>query len=313
MERAAVTALIIGAALLLDRALGEPRRLHPLVGFGAYADFLERHLNCGKRRRTRGILALLLAVAPWCVLAWLAQWWLRMLPPFYFAPVAAVVLYLALGRQSLVEHAGAVASALGAGDISAARVAVGRIVSRDTRALDAGGISRAAVETVLENGSDAVVASLFWFAAAGLPGVVLHRLVNTLDAMWGYRNARFYYFGWAAARCDDVLNFIPARLTAWGYVLCGRSSNAWRCWRRQARAWSSPNAGPVLAAGAGALNLMLGGAAVYDGESEQRPALGAGSEPGAGDIGRALKLLDGTLLLAVVLSAALEIGWRLWH
>jgi adenosylcobinamide-phosphate synthase len=163
---------------------------------------------------------------------------------------------------------------------------------------------------VLENGSDAVIASLFWFAVAGIPGVVLHRTANTLDAMWGYRNERFFYFGWAAARFDDVLNYLPARLTACAYALCGHCAHALRCWARQARYWSSPNAGPVMAAGAGALRIRLGGSASYGGVHEIRPTLGCDRDPRAQDIERALRLLDRSILLCLALWAVLAVAWR---
>jgi adenosylcobinamide-phosphate synthase len=302
--------LIPGLALLLDQWWGEPRRWHPLVGFGRCADALEARLNRGARRRARGVFALMLALAPPLAAALILQHWLRAQPVWVAAAVAASVLYLAIGRRSLAQHARAVLLALNAADLPAARAAVGRIVSRDTRALDSVGVSRAAVETVLENGSDAVLASLFWFALAGLPGVVLHRLANTLDAMWGYRSERLREFGWAAARFDDVLNFVPARLTAMGYALCGQTGAALRCWRRQARSWSSPNAGPVMAAGAGALQVRLGGAACYAGGLEQRAALGCGREPEARDIERALALLDRAVVLAVALLALTQ--WLWW-
>jgi adenosylcobinamide-phosphate synthase len=130
---------------------------------------------------------------------------------------------------------------------------------------------------------------------------VLFRLANTLDAMWGYRNARFNLFGRVAARVDDVLNYVPARLTALSYVLLAQRGRlrAWRCWRAQAPAWSSPNAGPVMASGAGALGVRLGGAAVYDGVTEQRPPLGNGPDACADDILRAWRLVWRTTLLWV--------------
>jgi len=175
------------------------------------------------------------------------------------------------------------------------------MVSRNTAALDAGGVARAGSESVLENGSDAVFAALFWFLVAGAPGVVLYRLSNTLDAIWGYRNPRFERFGWAAAKIDDGLNYIPARMVALTYALLGRTALALRCWQRQAPQWDSPNAGPVMAAGAGALGVSLGGAAEYHGELHQRPQLGEGRPAQARDIERALNLVYGGVLLWLAL------------
>ena len=134
--------------------------------------------------------------------------------------------------------------------------------------------------------------SLFWFFLLGGAGAVLFRLANTLDAMWGYKDERRVYFGWAAARIDDLLNFIPARLTALTYALLGSTATALNCWRTQASHWSSPNAGPVMAAGAGALKVGVGGTARYRGQDEKRPALGAGAPPTAADINRAVTLVE---------------------
>ena len=291
----AATAL---AGVLLDRLLGEPRRLHPLVGFGRLAGAAERGLRRGAPghavgNRLRGLAAWAMVVIPFVALAaWLAHPLLDVL-----------LLWLALGGRSLVEHAQAVAAPLAAGDIDAARERVGFIVSRDTTQLDANGVAKATVESVLENGNDAVFGTLFWFCVAGGAGAVLYRLANTLDAMWGYRDERRIHFGWAAARLDDLLNLVPARLTALTYAVLGRAGNALACWRGQAGAWSSPNAGPVMAAGAGALGVRLGGAAIYHGHIEERPQLGAGETPTVADIGRAVALVErGQWLWLIVLA-----------
>ncbi len=296
--------LTVSAALLLDALLGEPKRAHPLVAFGRLADRLEQHFNGSAARgwRSHGVTAWCLAVLPLTLLAWL----LSLLPTVGWL-VEIVLLYLALGLRSLGEHALPVAQALWRHDLPEARRRVGSIVSRDTTPLDEEGVARAATESVLENGSDAVFAALFWFIVAGAPGVVLYRLSNTLDAMWGYRNARFDRFGWAAARIDDVLNYLPARLVALTYALLGRTRRALRCWRTQAPLWDSPNAGPVMASGAGALGVVLGGAAIYHGEVHARPELGRGQAPQARHIEHALDLVwagVGVWLLALLFG-----GW----
>jgi adenosylcobinamide-phosphate synthase len=290
------------AAVLLDAWLGEPRRAHPLVGFGRMAKWLEQRVYADKR--AAGILAWSLAVLPVALMLWGIQRWM---PTWASWSIAVVVLYLTLGWRSLGEHARPVATALENDDLDAARRAVGLMVSRDTAQLNHRQVAAAATESVLENGNDAVFGALFWFALLGAPGALLYRLANTLDAMWGYRTSRYENFGWAAARIDDVLNFAPARLAALTYALCGRFKGAWRCWRSQARQWDSPNAGPVMAAGAGALGVRLGGPAPYHGVWESRPELGEGDPPDANSIVRALRMLfDGVLIW---LAAALLLGF----
>ncbi|PKO59702.1 MAG: cobalamin biosynthesis protein, partial [Betaproteobacteria bacterium HGW-Betaproteobacteria-17] len=254
--------------------------------------------------RSHGVTAWCLAVLPLTLLAWL----LSLLPSVGWL-VEIVLLYLALGLRSLGEHAMPVAQALWRNDLPEARRRVGWIVSRDTTQLDEEGVARAATESVLENGSDAVFAALFWFIVAGAPGVVLYRLSNTLDAMWGYRTPRFLYFGWAAARLDDLLNLIPARLTALSYALCGHTTSAIRCWMTQARNWYSPNAGPVMSAGAGALQVKLGGAAVYHGITKQRPTLGIGESADSSHILGAIRLVKRSMVLwcaAILLATILR-------
>ena len=312
-------------AFVLDKLLAEPKRWHPLVGFGALASAVERRLNskshCDrkhgihKRRihkhchnRLMGVMAVALVIAPFGIAAWLLDIWLAHWAVLHTL-FAAVVLYLAIGWQSLQQHALAVAEPLARGDLDSARCAVAMIVSRDTAALDESGVARAATESVLENGADAIFSALFWFLVAGVPGVVVYRLSNTLDAMWGYKNARFLTFGWAAARLDDVLNYVPARLTAMVYALAGHTGCAWRCWQQQAQVWKSPNAGPVMSAGAGALKVLLGGAAQYHDRIQQRPPLGPvdGEQPSATTLYRACQLVDRALLiwLAAVFTVSL--------
>ena len=276
-------ALLSVLGVALDALLGEPKRWHPLVAFGRLADRLERRFNRSRADagsdtpglgwRSHGVTGWIIAVIPLTLIALLLS-----LLPYVGWIVQVLALYAALGLRSLGEHADPVVLALRSGDLNEARLRVGYMVSRETAELDDTAVARAATESVLENGSDAVYAALFWFAVAGAPGVVLYRLSNTLDAMWGYRNARFERFGWAAAKVDDALNYIPARLVAFTYALLGHTRLALRCWRTQAPQWDSPNAGPVMAAGAGALGVSLGGSARYHGELHERPQLGEGPE-----------------------------------
>jgi len=288
-------------ALALDALLGEARRFHPLVGFGRIANDVERRLY--RDDRGAGVVAWGVTVAIPVVA--LVAFRANVGAPLAFA-IDVLVLYLAIGRRSLGDHARPIAEALRANDLAAARVAVGRMVSRDVDALDATRVAAAGTESVLENGHDAVFGALFWFVLLGAPGALLFRLANTLDAMWGYRTPRYERFGWAAARIDDVLGFVPARLTALTYAATGDTSAALRGWRTQAPAWDSPNAGPVMAAGAGALRVRLGGAAPYHGRWEPRPELGEGSPPDATTIDRALRLVDRGVVAWLV--AALVVG-----
>jgi adenosylcobinamide-phosphate synthase len=297
-------ALLLAAGIALDLLLGEARRWHPLVGFGRLANWLERRLNLKSWRIVRGMLGWILAVLPLTA----GAAWLCGVAGAAGLAFHACLLYLCLGLRSLRDHTLPIHEALTDGDLARARWLTSRIVSRDTTRAGEADLAKAGAESLLENGNDAVFGTLFWFLVGGGAGALLFRLANTLDAMWGYRNTRFNLFGRVAARIDDVLNYVPARLTALSYALLapGRCLRALRCWHTQAPAWSSPNAGPVMASGAGALGISLGGDATYEGEVEMRPALGTGPAATAGDILRAWRLVFHTALLWA--ACALAIG-----
>lgn len=285
--------LTILFALILDRLFGEPTRFHPLVGFGSMATCVEKKLNrptiAANKNKIRGLIGLLLLVIPITYL-------------FYFVSLLGwyidiIILTLAIGWQSLREHALAVYMALQNDNAEQAKKSVSYMVSRDVSTMNASDTSKACIESVLENGSDAIFSAIFWFIIAGVPGVVLYRLVNTLDAMWGYKNTRFIHFGWAAARLDDVMNYIPARLTAISYFIVSKKITAIKCWKSQGHLWKSPNAGPVMASGAGALGITLGGSAMYHGTLEHRPILGCGDVATSVHIKQSLNLISHTLIL----------------
>ncbi len=308
-ERGAVAACLFVwmTALILDACLGEAKRWHPLAGFGHYASFLESKLNrrsgvanalAGRPGMAAGLLAWLLAVLPWTVLLCLCLH-LSSLPVLYLVDIT--VLYFAIGWRSLQEHVTAVAMALDSGNLAAARQATAMIVSRDTSSAEEEALASAALETTLENSNDALFASLFWYAVGGSVMVLVHRLANTLDAMWGYRTSRFNDFGRVAARMDDVLNFIPAQCVSFCFCLLAGGGRIVRTmkeqWWRQGWRWKSINAGSVMASGAGALLLRLGGVACYHGQAVTRPVLGAGCVPEAGDIARSIALVWRVLTL----------------
>lgn len=284
-------------SLIIDWLFGEPKRLHPLVGFGYLANKIEVYFNHANHRPTfqfcLGLLALLLCVVPFTVITfWISH------VPFWGTLFSILILTLCLGHRSLFDHANPIFDALQQGDIEQAKILTSRIVSRDKAQLN---VTKATIESVLENGNDAVFGTLFWFAITGPAGAIMYRLINTLDAMWGYRTARFLFFGKTAARLDDLINYVPARLTALSYAMLGKSRSAFSCWRLQAPLCDSPNAGPVMASGAGALDVQLGGPACYHGEWHQRPLLGTSTSATATDIQRALRLVCNSLLLWLVI------------
>ncbi len=293
--------IILIFALLIDYWFAEPSRAHPLVGLGYLANTLETILTQGHRQtpssiKIRGIVAVTLLTLSGIGSA------------VFFTTLTDIgivfelfILYFCIGHQSLKEHASAVILALQSNNVTVARHKVAMLVSRDTAHMTHQHIARATIESVLENGNDAVFAVIFWYLIAGAPGALLYRISNTLDAMWGYRTTRYLHFGWAAAKLDDLLNWIPARLCAATYALMGHTEYALQCWRQQSKTWDSPNAGPVLAAGAGALNIQLGGPAIYHNQPENKPLLGTLTQAGTHDILRAINLVQHSLILWIIL------------
>lgn len=293
---------LVFPAWLLDQWLGEPRRFHPLVGFGTLAGAVEIFMRTrltisASTGRLAGSVAVGILILPPVAVSTILS---THEPSGLFFQV--VFLYLAIGGKSLEEHALKVFHALENGNLEESRKYVGFMVSRDTLALESPEVARATVESVLENGCDAIFGALFWFVLLGAPGAVLFRLANTLDAMWGYRNDRYRSFGWCAARLDDLLGYLPARLTAISYLALGQSRQAFGAWRRCTQR-KSPNATLVMAVGGGALGLRLGGGGFYHGQWQSSPLLGGNAPPTPPDIQRATRLVAKTSFLWAFLSS----------
>jgi adenosylcobinamide-phosphate synthase len=303
------------AALVLDAALGWPAALyrrigHPVGLFARIIDHCEARWNKPARsfatRRALGIFTLLLLLTVAIGPAWaMHTWLLRALDGWGWIGVA-ILAWPALAQRSLFDHVRAVGERIDASDLPGARIAVGRIVGRDTAALDEPGVARAAIESLAESFCDGVAAPLFWLLLLGLPGMWAYKAINTADSLIGHREDRWRAFGWAAARTDDAANWIPARLA--GALICLAGRGGWRVMRRDARSHASPNAGWPEAAMAGALRLRLAGPVAYDEVMHDKTWIGDGRvDADAGDIDRAL-----TIYLRACLILWLIAGVTLW-
>ena len=284
---------MILVALAADALFGDPDGLwcrvpHPVVLMGRLVAVLDHKLNSGTGRKLKGALAILLVAAVLAglgvaihdALAQIEGGWL----------IEGLLASTLVAQKSLLQHVRAVTVPLSAGDLNAARTALGKIVGRDTAVLDEAGIARAAIESLAESTADGIVAPVFWGVLLGLPGLLIYKAVNTADSMIGHKDARYIDFGWAAARLDDLLNLVPARLTALLIALAAGNDRArslhvaWRDGDKHA----SPNAGYPEAAMAGALGLRLGGPRHYEGEAHDTPWLGDGERVAtAADLRRA--------------------------
>ncbi|MBF9045396.1 cobalamin biosynthesis protein [Rhodobacterales bacterium HKCCE4037] len=289
-----MTAPILTFALLLDAAMGEPKWLwsrlpHPAVLMGRLVDAFDQSLNRREARRLAGIVT----VAALSALAITLGLLIQALPlGWLWSSLLAAIL---LAQRSLAQHVTAVADALRI-SLPEGRKAVSMIVGRDPDQLDEHAVARAAIESAAENLSDGVVAPAFWFLIAGLPGILLYKIINTADSMIGHRTERYAQFGWAAARLDDVLNYVPARLTALLIALTTRPA-ALKTAAQDGPKHRSVNAGWPEAAMAAALGLSLSGPRSYGGQLTQDPPMNPTGtrEATPGDI-----------------TAATHILWRVW-
>ncbi|GHD23257.1 cobalamin biosynthesis protein CobD [Nocardiopsis kunsanensis] len=307
MRDARAVGLLLGHAA--DRILGDPRRFHPVAGFGSAAAALERRSYGDSRALGTVHTVFLVGAAAGVGIAAERATDGR---PLARTAVTALATWTVLGGRSLEREAAAVHGLLEDGDLPGARERLRSLVGRDTSALDASGVSRAVVESVAENTSDAVVAPLVWGSVAGVPGLLAHRAANTLDAMVGHRNARYERFGWASARLDDLLNHPGARLSGLLTAAAAprRSAEVLRSWRDHAAGHPSPNAGVVESAFAGALGVRLGGTNLYGARTEHRPVLGDGRPAEPRDVARgtALARRVGAGAALAAAGAALIVG-----
>ncbi|MDT5239230.1 MAG: adenosylcobinamide-phosphate synthase [Mycobacterium sp.] len=302
---------------MADLLLGDPRRGHPVAVFGRGAAALERLTYSDHRAAGAvhtgvliGVLAALGIAADRAAARRGAGW---------TAVVTAAATFVALGGTSLARTGADMARMVDGDDVEGARVLLPSLCGRDPAALDAAGLTRAALESVAENTSDAAVAPLCWGAVGGVPGLLVYRGVNTLDAMIGHRSPRYARFGWAAARLDDAMNYLPARATGLLVAACapvvgGSPRRALAAWHHDAARHPSPNAGVAEAAFAGALGVRLGGPTQYAHRLEIRPTLGDGRLAEPADLRASVRLSRAVQTLAaacaVGVSAACRTGRR---
>jgi len=304
-RRARAAGLALGYAA--DLLWADPRRGHPVAAFGTAAAALERVTY--RNGRAAGVAHTGLLLGGLGAFGVAVERLAVRRGPGWTAAVTAAATFVVLGGTSLGRTGEAMAHHLDDGDVDAARALVPWLCGRDPNSLDEAGIARATVESVAENTADAQVAPLWWGAIGGVPGLLVYRGANTLDAMIGHRSTRYLDFGWAAARFDDVANYVPARVSGLLTAVCaplvsGSPAAALTAWRRDAARHPSPNAGVVEASFAGALDVRLGGPTQYAHRLENRPTLGHGRIPEAGDVTRSVRLSRAVQFAAAALSVA---------
>ena len=331
--------LVTVIAIFLDRLFGEPTVYHPLKGFTRLAIYVEdqwhQHRDITKHSpqakpiqeekqlaadiepdnsanrafdnaiKIKGGLAAIFLIIPFVSLTAILG---ESLPaPLNFV-FNVLILYLAIGAHNLKQHVFDIQKALISEDLELARKNLATIVNRDTQQMDRQDIVSTCIESILENGSEMILAPIFWFLVLGAPGAVLCGLVHTLNIMWGYQSPHYKNFGWFIGKVNDALNWVPSRLTAFSYIVLGDMKNGWHCFNIQAKNWNSPNAELVVATGAGALNLEIGGDLYYQEQLKGRSKLGNGKIPDLSDIARASDLIDRSMILWLAFILVLSLG-----
>ena len=293
--------LIIG--YLLDLIFGDPRKLpHPIVAFGNIIGWCERHFNKGGHKKRNGCLIAIILPLSTLFLGGLRAWGSWILHPFAYYGIASVFVFYGLANHSLIQEGGEVIRTLEEQGLDAGRKRLSWIVGRDTSQLSPKKIYTAVLETMAENLSDGVVAPLFFYALGGFPAMMAYKMVNTLDSMIGYKDARYKDFGCCSAHLDDVLNYIPARLTAFLIALSGYRKGIFSFIRKYARQHASPNSGYPESAMAGILDCRFGGPNIYHGMLVEKPYIGTHNrELSINDYKRAARINQTVCLSTVIL------------
>jgi len=305
--------LTIIIALILDLILGEAKRYHYLVGFGWLSQQCESRLNPDHMNDESTQFTLnsaILGGLSWgllvCPIPLIYLYYVNDLMWYWQVILDATILYLAIGLTSLKQHAMQVYHPLKSGDLTTARHFTGYLVSRETQSLTSDDMARATTESMLENGHDSVIASLFYYVVGGAPLVILHRLANTLDAMWGYKTSRYNAFGYASARLDDLLGFVSGKVCTLLYAVQGNFLTSMKNAYRQGNVYKSHNGGWVMAAGATVLNRTLGGSANYHGKKVTSITLGSGSPVTLKDIPSSLVIIKRAAFILLLLTVTWE-------
>ena len=309
-------ALIVG--FIIDCIVGDPYCIpHPVVGIGKWISFFDKKLRCGKsnpKEVSRGALTVILVAAISTIIPALVLVLAWFIHPILYFVINSIMCWQILAARQLLKEGRKVQKALEKGDTEGARYAVSMIVGRDTTVLDEKGIARAAVETVAENASDGVIAPLIWMIFFGAVGGFFYKSINTMDSMLGYKNEKYLYFGRAAAKTDDFVNYIPARISGLLMVITApfvglNAKNAWKIFRRDRYKHASPNSAQTESACAGALGLRLAGDAVYGGVVHKKEYIGdALREIEPRDITRAGRLMYAASVLTLLIGIGIRIA-----